>query len=138
MARQDQDTATIAVADLTQADAMVELARLAEALGQANAAYHRDDAPLISDAAYDALKQRNAAIEARFPDLKRADSPSDQVGAVVADGFGKVPHAVRMLSLGNAFSDEDVTDFDERLRKYLGLSADQPLRYAAEPKIDGL
>ncbi len=138
MARQDQDTATIAVADLTQADAMVELARLAEALGQANAAYHRDDAPLISDAAYDALKQRNAAIEARFPDLKRADSPSDQVGAVVADGFGKVPHAVRMLSLGNAFSDEDVTDFDERLRKYLGLSADQPLRYTAEPKIDGL
>nr|WP_213395102.1 NAD-dependent DNA ligase LigA [Yoonia sp.] len=117
---------------------MVELARLAEALGQANAAYHRDDAPLISDAAYDALKQRNAAIEARFPDLKRADSPSDQVGAVVADGFGKVPHAVRMLSLGNAFSDEDVTDFDERLRKYLGLSADQPLRYTAEPKIDGL
>jgi DNA ligase (NAD+) len=138
VARQDQDTATIAVADLTQADAMVELARLAEALGQANAAYHRDDAPLISDAAYDALKQRNAAIEARFPDLKRADSPSDQVGAVVADGFGKVPHAVRMLSLGNAFSDEDVTDFDERLRKYLGLSADQPLRYTAEPKIDGL
>ena len=138
MARQDQDTASIAVADLTQADAMVELARLAEALGQANAAYHRDDAPLISDAAYDALKQRNAAIEARFPDLKRADSPSDQVGAVVADGFGKVPHAVRMLSLGNAFSDEDVTDFDERLRKYLGLSADQPLRYTAEPKIDGL
>lgn len=138
MARQDQDTASIAVADLTQADAMVELARLADALGQANAAYHRDDAPLISDAAYDALKQRNAAIEARFPDLKRADSPSDQVGAVVADGFGKVPHAVRMLSLGNAFSDEDVTDFDERLRKYLGLSADQPLRYTAEPKIDGL
>jgi len=138
VARQDQDTASIAVADLTQADAMVELARLAEALGQANAAYHRDDAPLISDAAYDALKQRNAAIEARFPDLKRADSPSDQVGAVVADGFGKVPHAVRMLSLGNAFSDEDVTDFDERLRKYLGLSADQPLRYTAEPKIDGL
>jgi DNA ligase (NAD+) len=138
VARQDQDTATIAVADLTQADAMVELARLADALGQANAAYHRDDAPLISDAAYDALKQRNAAIEARFPDLKRADSPSDQVGAVVADGFGKVPHAVRMLSLGNAFSDEDVTDFDERLRKYLGLSADQPLRYTAEPKIDGL
>ena len=117
---------------------MVELARLADALGQANAAYHRDDAPQISDAAYDALKQRNAAIEARFPDLKRADSPSDQVGAVVADGFGKVPHAVRMLSLGNAFSDEDVTDFDERLRKYLGLGADQPLRYTAEPKIDGL
>lgn len=137
-ARQDQDTATIAVADLTQGVAMVELARLAGALGQANTAYHRDDAPLISDAAYDALKQRNAAIEARFPDIKRADSPSDQVGAVVADGFGKVPHAVRMLSLGNAFSDEDVTDFDERLRKYLGLGADQPLRYTAEPKIDGL
>nr|WP_050752705.1 NAD-dependent DNA ligase LigA [Yoonia vestfoldensis] len=117
---------------------MVELARLAQTLAQANTAYHRNDTPEISDAAYDALKQRNAAIEARFRELKRADSPSDQVGAVVADGFGKVQHAVRMLSLGNAFSDDDVTDFDERLRKYLGLTADQPLRYTAEPKIDGL
>jgi DNA ligase (NAD+) len=136
--KQDHDTATIAVADLTRAEAMVELARLAQTLAQANTAYHRNDTPEISDAAYDALKQRNAAIEARFRELKRADSPSDQVGAVVADGFGKVQHAVRMLSLGNAFSDDDVTDFDERLRKYLGLTADQPLRYTAEPKIDGL
>ncbi|WP_416236634.1 NAD-dependent DNA ligase LigA [Yoonia sp. 72] len=135
---QDQDTATIAVADLTQADAVMELARLSDALQQANTAYHRDDAPYISDADYDALKQRNAAIEDRFPDLKRADSPSEQIGAAVADGFGKVPHAVRMLSLGNAFSDDDVADFDERVRKYLGLTADQPLRYTAEPKIDGL
>jgi DNA ligase (NAD+) len=136
--KQDHDTATIAVADLTRAEAMVELAHLAQTLAQANTAYHRNDTPEISDAAYDALKQRNAAIEARFRELKRADSPSDQVGAVVADGFGKVQHAVRMLSLGNAFSDDDVTDFDERLRKYLGLTADQPLRYTAEPKIDGL
>jgi DNA ligase (NAD+) len=135
---QDQDTATIAVADLTQADAVIELARLLDALHQANTAYHRDDAPDISDAAYDALKQRNAAIEDRFPELKRADSLSEQVGAAVAEGFGKVQHAVRMLSLGNAFSDDDVTDFDERVRKYLGMAADQPLRYTAEPKIDGL
>lgn len=135
---QDRSTADIAVTDLTQTDAMAELARLADALAQANTAYHRDDDPAMTDAAYDALKQRNAAIEARFPDLKRDDSPSDQIGAVVADGFGKVQHAVRMLSLGNAFSDDDVVDFDQRVRKYLGLSADQPLRYTAEPKIDGL
>jgi DNA ligase (NAD+) len=137
-ARQDHDTATIAVADLGRAEALVELARLSDILGQANIAYHRDDAPQISDAAYDTLKQRNAAIEARFPDLKRADSASDQIGAPMAEGFGKVQHVQRMLSLGNAFSDADVVDFDARIRKYLGLGADQPLRYTAEPKIDGL
>ena len=90
---------------------------------EANQAYHGADAPEISDAEYDALKARNAAIEARFPDLKRADSPSEQVGAAPSDGFAKVTHAVRMLSLGNAFDDEDITEFDARIRKYLGLGS---------------
>ncbi|WP_095590698.1 NAD-dependent DNA ligase LigA [Actibacterium ureilyticum] len=131
-------TREIAVADLTAEQAQAELAELAKALAAANTAYHTDDAPEISDADYDALKQRNAAIEARFPDLKRPDSPSDQVGAAPAEGFGKVTHAVRMLSLSNAFDAEDVAEFDRSIRKYLGLGADDPLTYTAEPKIDGL
>ncbi|WP_400088295.1 NAD-dependent DNA ligase LigA [Yoonia sp. R78084] len=135
---QHPETGDTPVAQLTTAQARAELAWLAEQIAAANTAYHRDDAPEISDADYDALKQRNAAIEAHFPSLKRADSPSDVVGAEVAEGFGKVRHAVRMLSLGNAFADEDVHEFDTRIRKYLGLDADTALRYTAEPKIDGL
>lgn len=126
------------VADITVEEARAELAWLAKQLTAANTAYHRDDAPVISDATYDALKRRNAAIEAWFPKLKRNDSPSDQVGGAIAEGFGKVRHVVRMLSLGNAFDDDDVQDFDKRIRKYLGLDADTPLTYTAEPKIDGL
>ncbi|MFG6620409.1 NAD-dependent DNA ligase LigA [Sulfitobacter sp. 1A05707] len=128
----------IEVEALTKAQAETELARLAEVLSAANSAYHTEDAPEISDAEYDALKRRNAEIEARFPDLKRADSPSEQVGAPVAEGFGKIRHAVPMLSLANAFDAEEVTEFDTRIRKYLGLGADAPLAYTAEPKIDGL
>lgn len=124
------------VAELTEAEARSELARLAAALAAANEAYHRLDAPEISDADYDALKRRNLDIEARFPALKRADSPSDQVGATVAEGFGKVRHEIRMLSLENAFEDTDVADFDDRVRRYLNL--DRALAYTAEPKIDGL
>ncbi|MDE3123105.1 MAG: NAD-dependent DNA ligase LigA, partial [Paracoccaceae bacterium] len=126
------------VEDLTEAEAKAELAQLAERIGRANRAYHTLDAPEMSDADYDALKLRNAAIEARFPALKRPDSPSDQVGGALADGFAKVRHSVRMLSLENAFSDTDVEDFDDRVRKYLGLSAQAPLMMTAEPKIDGL
>ncbi len=126
------------VDELTEEDARTELERLADLLAQANTAYHQDDAPEISDAEYDRLKARNAAIEARFPGLKRADSPSDQVGAAPADGFAKVTHAVRMLSLSNVFDDAEVTEFDDRIRRYLGLAADAPLNYTAEPKIDGL
>ncbi len=131
-------TDRIETGELTRAEAEAELARLAVILRQANEAYHRDDAPDISDAAYDRLKRRNAEIEARFPDLKRPDSPSDEVGARPSEGFAKVTHAVRMLSLGNAFDPEDVAAFDTSIRKYLGLSADDPLTYTAEPKIDGL
>ena len=126
------------VAALTEAEAKKELERLAALIDAANRAYHAEDAPEISDAEYDALKYRNAEIEARFPALKRADSPSEQVGAAPSDGFAKVTHAVAMLSLANAFDDDDVREFDGRIRKYLGLGDDAPLAYTAEPKIDGL
>ena len=129
---------TINISDMTEAQARDELARLADVLAGANRAYHTEDAPRIDDAEYDALKRRNAQIEARFPDLKRDDSPSDQIGAEPAEGFSKIRHAVSMLSLSNAFEAEDVADFDGRVRKYLGLAADAPLAYTAEPKIDGL
>ncbi|MFY0632823.1 MAG: NAD-dependent DNA ligase LigA [Vannielia sp.] len=121
---------------MSAAEAEAELARLATLLGKANEAYHAADAPVIDDGEYDALKRRNAAIEAAFPDLKRADSPSDQVGAAPSETFSKVRHAVRMLSLGNAFDDADVTEFDRSVRSYLGR--EEGLEYTAEPKIDGL
>src|SRR6056297_2234754 len=130
--------ADLEVEDLTEPQARAELARLAEILAAANTAYHTEDAPEISDAEYDALKARNAAIEERFPGFKRADSPSDQVGATPAEGFAKVRHSIRMLSLGNAFEDADITEFDTRIRRYLAFAEDAPLAYASEPKIDGL
>lgn len=131
------DTGDIDIGELTEAQAREELARLAAILLRADEAYHTADAPVMSDAEYDRLKQRNAAVEARFPALKRKDSPSDQVGARPAEGFAKVTHAVRMMSLGNAFDDADVVAFDTSVRKYLGLT-DTVIAYTAEPKIDGL
>lgn len=128
----------MAVDALTAKEAAAELKRLSDRLAQANIDYHSKDAPELSDAEYDRLKQRNAAIEARFPQLKRADSPSDQVGAAPAEGFSKVEHAQRMMSLGNAFDAEDLADFVKGVRKYLGLEAGEPLAFTAEPKIDGL
>ena len=126
------------IEELSEADAARELADLADKIRTANLAYHQNDAPDISDADYDALKRRNSALEARFPHLKRTDSPTEQVGAAPSDGFAKVTHAQRMLSLGNAFSDEDVVEFVASIRKYLGLGDDAPLAFTAEPKIDGL
>ncbi|WRH60927.1 MAG: NAD-dependent DNA ligase LigA [Fuscovulum sp.] len=128
------------VGQLSEAEARQELARLASAIAAANEAYHRLDAPEISDAEYDALKRRNAEVEERFPHLKRGDSPSDQVGAAVADGFGKIRHEVRMLSLENAFETDDVVEFDARVRSFLGAGpgAGSGIAYTAEPKIDGL
>ena len=123
---------------LTEAQAKAQLEALSQQLSGANRAYHADHAPDLSDADYDALKRRNLAIETRFPHLKRSDSPSDVVGAAPVAGFGKVKHSVSMLSLANAFTDEDVQEFDTSIRKYLGLSADAALTYTAEPKIDGL
>ncbi len=124
------------VADLTEAEAAAELARLADAIAQADRAYHERDAPEITDAEYDALRRRNAEIEARFPALVRADSPSRRVGAAPAGGFAKLRHAVPMLSLGNAFGADDFREFCERARRFLGLK--DKLRFVAEPKIDGL
>jgi DNA ligase (NAD+) len=131
-------TGEIAVDALSKDEAKRELARLAKLLDRANRAYYVKDAPEITDAEYDALKARNAAIEARFPELKRADSPSEQVGAAPAEGFAKVTHAQPMLSLANAFDAGDIAEFDARIRKYLGLGAEAPLDYTSEPKIDGL
>lgn len=133
----------IAVLELTKEQAREELTRLTIVLSNANAQYYSDEDQThhkedLSDAKYDRLKRRNAEIETAFPDLKRRDSPSDQVGAPVSETFSKITHAVRMLSLGNAFDDADVGDFDGRIRKYLGISPELDLRYTAEPKIDGL
>ena len=127
-----------AVHELTLEEASAELARLADVLARANIEYHQKDAPFLSDSDYDALRIRNREIEARFPNAKRDDSPSEQVGAPSSDGFAKIVHAERMLSLANAFDQADVIDFDDRIRRYLGLSQDLPLSYTVEPKIDGL
>jgi DNA ligase (NAD+) len=124
--------------DLTAEEALAEWRRLAASVTRANRAYHTEDAPEISDAEYDALKRRLAALEARFPDLAARGSPTAEVGGPPSETFAKVRHAVRMLSLENAFEDEEVRDFDDRIRKYLNLGPDAALIYTAEPKIDGL
>jgi len=126
------------VADLTKAAAKKELARLAVAIRAADAAYYQDDAPHMSDADYDALRQRFNAIETQFPELKQADSPSDAVGASPAQGFGKITHLKPMLSLDNLFSDEDAADFIARVRRFLNLKDSEEVAVTAEPKIDGL
>nr|WP_298686866.1 NAD-dependent DNA ligase LigA [uncultured Dongia sp.] len=126
------------VEDLNRMEAQFELAQLAKEIAHHRALYYQKDDPEITDAAFDALMQRNEAIEKRFPKLKLADSPTDKVGAEPAQGFAKVPHLVPMLSLDNAFAAEDVTDFVERIRRFLGLPAETPVPLAAEPKIDGL
>jgi DNA ligase (NAD+) len=123
---------------LTAAEAARELERLAREIAENDRLYHGEDAPAISDAAYDALRKRNLAIEARFPKLVRADSPSHRVGATASEKFAKVQHAVPMLSLDNAFADEDIADFVARVRRFLGLKDEQELGFVAEPKIDGL
>ncbi|SDY00802.1 NAD-dependent DNA ligase LigA [Citreimonas salinaria] len=126
------------IAALTEDEASEELAVLARELARADQVYHGDDAPELSDAEYDRLKRRNAAIEARFPALRHPDSPSDRIGTAPSEGFSKVRHAVRMMSLSNAFTADDLLDFDKGVRRYLGLGADDALAYTVEPKIDGL
>ena len=123
---------------LTMDEAAEELERLAGEIAEHDKLYYQKDAPRISDAEYDALRKRNDAIEARYPELVREDSPSQRVGAEPAEGFGKVVHRVPMLSLGNAFDDEDVTDFWNRIRRFLNLKENDALAVTAEPKIDGL
>jgi DNA ligase (NAD+) len=126
------------VAKLTEKEARAELKKLGEAIRRADSAYYQDDAPEITDAEYDRLRLRLGEIETRFPELKRADSPSDAVGAAPTGAFGKVRHLKPMLSLDNIFSDEEVTDFLARVRRFLALKADEEVAVTAEPKIDGL
>jgi DNA ligase (NAD+) len=128
----------IRVEDLTPEQAAAELKELAAEIGRHDRAYYQQDAPLINDAEYDALRRRNAEIEARFPELIRPDSPSRRVGVAPEGGFAKVRHREPMLSLDNAFDEADFRDFLGRARRFLGLRPDAPLAMAAEPKIDGL
>ncbi|HJR56568.1 MAG TPA: NAD-dependent DNA ligase LigA [Rhizomicrobium sp.] len=129
---------TKAVDKLTSAEAEKELDRLAREIAEHDRRYHGEDAPSISDADYDALRRRNAEIEDRFPLLVRPDSPSHRVGARASEKFGKVVHRAPMLSLDNAFSDEDVADFLGKVRRFLGLKEEAEIAVTAEPKIDGL
>ncbi|MEM7569983.1 MAG: NAD-dependent DNA ligase LigA, partial [Pseudomonadota bacterium] len=126
------------IEELTEQQAGKELAQLAMDIAFHNARYHGEDDPLISDADFDALVRRNTAIEERFPELIRKDSPSRQVGSKASYKFAKVTHSVPMLSLGNAFSDEDVSEFLARIRRFLNVGEDRSLALMAEPKIDGL
>lgn len=126
------------VEELSPDEGRAEHDRLAAEIGKHDKAYYRDDAPKISDAAYDALRQRLEAIEARFPDLQTSDSPTQRVGAAPSGKFGEIKHARPMLSLGNAFTDEDVADFIHRVRRFLGLAETEEVHFTAEPKIDGL
>lgn len=118
--------------------AAAELEKLAAEIAHHNRLYHDQDAPEISDADYDALMRRNTAIEAGFPDLVRADSPSKLVGAAPSGALSKVAHARPMFSLDNGFNDEEVADFLGRVRRFLNLSEAEPVALTAEPKIDGL
>ncbi|MGN6309429.1 MAG: NAD-dependent DNA ligase LigA [Xanthobacteraceae bacterium] len=126
------------VATLTKAQAKKEWTRLALEMEAHNERYYQKDAPTISDAAYDELRRRVESIEAKFPEFATPDSPTQTVGAAPARGFAKVQHAVPMLSLGNAFSDEEVQEFVDRVRRFLRLDADDIPAIVAEPKIDGL
>jgi DNA ligase (NAD+) len=132
------DASKVPVVDLTEAQAEAEIERLAAEIGAHDRRYYQEDAPTVSDAAYDALRRRNEEIEARFPALVRADSPSRRVGAQPSQKFAKVRHAIPMLSLGNAFADTEVAEFVERVRRFLRLAADERVVFTAEPKIDGL
>ena len=132
------DTLDGSVERLTEDDAKAELVWLAAEIARHDRLYYERDRPELSDAEYDVLRRRNSAVEQRFPELIRADSPSLRVGSTPAEAFGKVPHAVPMLSLDNAMSEEEVGEWVARVRRFLALPADEPLVITAEPKIDGL
>ena len=133
------DVQKIAAEKLTKRQAKSELARLSEEIAKHDRLYHQEDQPSISDADYDLLRRRNSDIEARFPDLIRGDSPSQRVGShSLHQSSKKFRHAKPMLSLDNAFDDDDVADFAGRIRRFLNLDDDEELAFTVEPKIDGL
>ncbi|HXA70220.1 MAG TPA: NAD-dependent DNA ligase LigA, partial [Stellaceae bacterium] len=142
--RKDKESVAPSVESLTEEEAAAELKRLATEIAHHDRLYHQQDAPEISDADYDALRRRNQAIERRFPHLVRSDSPSQRVGAAPAGGFAKVRHALPMLSLENAFDEQDVRDFFKGIRNFfkrpqdLERVAEDKIAVMAEPKIDGL
>jgi DNA ligase (NAD+) len=133
-----KDSSKIAVDELTAAQAKAEHGRLEAEIAAHDRRYYQDDAPSVSDAEYDRLRQRYSAIEARFPQLRSATSLTQRVGAAPSARFAKVRHAVPMLSLDNAFAEDDVRDFVGRIRRFLRLSDDEEIAFSAEPKIDGL
>ncbi len=136
MARREK--AETPVDRLTEKQAKAEHAQLAVEIAEHDRRYYQEDAPSVSDAEYDRLRQRYAAIEARFPQLRTLESLTQRVGAAPSARFAKVRHAVPMLSLDNAFAEEDVTDFVSRIRRFLRLPEDDEIAFSAEPKIDGL
>src|SRR5579864_5722570 len=136
MARRDKTDAS--VEGLSEKQAKAEHTRLAAEIAAHDRRYYQDDAPTVSDAAYDALRQRYTAIEARFPQLRTAESLTQHVGVTPSARFAKVRHAVPMLSLDNAFAEDDVRDFVGRIRRFLRLPDDEKIVFSAEPKIDGL
>jgi DNA ligase (NAD+) len=133
-----KDTTKLAVDDLTEKQAKAEHARLEAEIAGHDRRYYQDDAPSVSDAAYDALRRRYGTIEDRFPQLRTLQSLTQRVGAAPSGRFAKVRHAVPMLSLDNAFAEEDVVDFVGRIRRFLRLPDDEEIVFSAEPKIDGL
>jgi len=133
-----KDTSKLAVDDLTEKQAKAEHARLEAEIAGHDRRYYQDDAPSVTDAAYDALRRRYGAIEARFPQLRTLESLTQRVGAAPSGRFAKVRHAVPMLSLDNAFAEADVVDFVGRIRRFLRLADDEEIVFSAEPKIDGL
>lgn len=124
------------IINMTEEEAKAELERIAKEMAKSDIAYYQNDAPYLSDAEYDALKRRNAELEAMFPQLVRADSPSKKIGAPLQSGFGKVPHRFPMLSLGDVFSIEEVEDFIAGVKRFLNTESD--IAFMCEPKIDGL
>ena len=128
----------IAPSSMTKENAENELEYLANAMAYYDNKYYQDDAPEIDDAGYDYLRQRNEEIEKLFPDLVRDDSPSKKIGSAPAKGFGKIKHKAPMLSLANAFSEEDIKDWLERIRRFLNIPETEEIEVFAEPKMDGL
>jgi len=133
-----KDASKLAVDELTTAQAKAEHARLEAEIAAHDRRYYQEDAPSVSDAEYDRLRQRYSAVEARFPQLRTATSLTQRVGAAPSTRFAKVRHALPMLSLDNAFGEDDVRDFVGRIRRFLRLSDDEEIAFSAEPKIDGL